>query len=200
MTDEELEMENKRLLSIEEGKKKYEIEKAKKDGFDVDEYGNVIPFANPTIGASLLGGSVAGIEQDDNGDITINPEKFLIGAVGGGAFYKSASSIAKNYKNNPYFKRKIDTTIKTVAKESTQTAERLVSKLTEKYPHLNINPKIIQDVKAKEWHKDNQGFYSVLEKTIDEKVSGKIDSHSLKSMLEKNGVKQDELERLHGQG
>lgn len=43
-------------------------------------------------------------------------------------------------------------------------------------------------------YKDSQGFYSVLEKTIDEKVGGKIDSSSLKSMLEKNGVKQDEIE------
>ncbi|WP_418179740.1 hypothetical protein ACNSOO_04555 [Aliarcobacter lanthieri] len=42
--------------------------------------------------------------------------------------------------------------------------------------------------------KDSQGFYSVLEKTIDEKVGGKIDSVSLTKMLEKNGVKQDELE------
>jgi hypothetical protein len=43
-------------------------------------------------------------------------------------------------------------------------------------------------------YKDSQGFYSVLEKTIDEKVGGKIDSSSLKNMLEKNGVKQDEIE------
>lgn len=43
-------------------------------------------------------------------------------------------------------------------------------------------------------YKDSQGFYSVLEKTIDEKVGGKIDSISLAKVLEKNGVKQDELE------
>lgn len=42
--------------------------------------------------------------------------------------------------------------------------------------------------------KDTQGFYSLLEKTIDEKVGGKIDSVSLTKMLEKNGVKQDEIE------
>lgn len=43
-------------------------------------------------------------------------------------------------------------------------------------------------------YKDSQGFYSVLEKTIDEKVGGKVDSASLAKMLEKNGVKQDEIE------
>ena len=42
--------------------------------------------------------------------------------------------------------------------------------------------------------KDKDGFYSVLEKTVDEKVGGKIDSVSLAKVLEKNGVKQDELE------
>ncbi|QDF28964.1 PBECR2 nuclease fold domain-containing protein [Halarcobacter anaerophilus] len=41
---------------------------------------------------------------------------------------------------------------------------------------------------------DNQGFYSTLEKVVDEKVGGKIDSVSLTKMLEKNSVKQDELE------
>ena len=41
---------------------------------------------------------------------------------------------------------------------------------------------------------DKDGFYSVLEKTVDEKVGGKIDSVSLAKVLEKNGVKQDELE------
>lgn len=43
-------------------------------------------------------------------------------------------------------------------------------------------------------YKDSQGFYSVLEKTIDEKVGGKVDSASLAKMLDKNGVKQDEIE------
>ncbi|WNL16279.1 hypothetical protein [Aliarcobacter cryaerophilus] len=42
--------------------------------------------------------------------------------------------------------------------------------------------------------KDKDGFYSILEKTVDEKVGGKIDSVSLAKVLEKNGVKQDELE------
>lgn len=41
---------------------------------------------------------------------------------------------------------------------------------------------------------DGDGFYSVLEKTIDEKTGGKIDSISLAKMLENNGVKEDEIE------
>lgn len=54
--------------------------------------------------------------------------------------------------------------------------------------------KSVYDESISKDYKDSQGFYSVLEKTIDEKVGGKIDSNSLKNMLEKNGVKQDEIE------
>ena len=52
---------------------------------------------------------------------------------------------------------------------------------------------ILDNLNLKDF-KDKDGFYSVLEKTIDEKVGGKIDSVSLAKVLEKNGVKQDELE------
>lgn len=38
--------------------------------------------SNPHAGAGLLGGSVAGIEQDENGNITFNPEKFALGLLG----------------------------------------------------------------------------------------------------------------------
>ncbi|NUW28964.1 ADP-ribosyltransferase-containing protein [Aliarcobacter butzleri] len=55
------------------------------------------------------------------------------------------------------------------------------------------NPNIMMSLNKKDF-KDKDGFYSVLEKTIDEKVGGRIDSVSLTKMLEKNGVKQDEIE------
>lgn len=55
------------------------------------------------------------------------------------------------------------------------------------------NPNIMMSLNKKDF-KDKDGFYSVLEKTVDEKVGGKIDSVSLAKVLEKNGVKQDELE------
>ena len=39
--------------------------------------------SSPHAGAGLLGGSVAGIETDENGNITFNPEKFALGLLGG---------------------------------------------------------------------------------------------------------------------
>ena len=51
--------------------------------------------SNPHAGAGLLGGSVAGVEQDENGNITFSPEKFALGLLGG-AVGSIAISKAKN--------------------------------------------------------------------------------------------------------
>ena len=51
--------------------------------------------SNPHAGAGLLGGSVAGVEQDENGNITFSPEKFALGLLGG-AGGSIAISKAKN--------------------------------------------------------------------------------------------------------
>ena len=39
--------------------------------------------SSPHASAGLLGGSVAGVEQDENGNITFSPEKFALGLLGG---------------------------------------------------------------------------------------------------------------------
>lgn len=77
--------------------------------------------SNPHLGAGLLGGSVAGVEQDENGQWKFSPEKFALGLLGGAAGSKAVAhlytkgqqqkaqiaikSIAKDYealsKNNP---------------------------------------------------------------------------------------------------
>ena len=51
--------------------------------------------SNPHAGAGLLGGSVAGVEQDENGNLTFSPEKFALGLLGG-AGGSIAISKAKN--------------------------------------------------------------------------------------------------------
>ncbi|MBP6409409.1 MAG: hypothetical protein KA299_11770, partial [Fusobacteriaceae bacterium] len=72
----------------------------------------------------------------------------------------------------------------------TNTLEKNEGKYNEpiiKYENKKTSMSVEKDFK------DKDGFYSVLEKTVDEKVGGKIDSVSLAKVLEKNGVKQDEL-------
>lgn len=48
--------------------------------------------SNPHLGSGLVGGSVAGIEQDENGNITFSPEKFALGLLGGAAGSKAVMS------------------------------------------------------------------------------------------------------------
>ena len=48
--------------------------------------------SNPHLGAGLLGGSVAGVEQDENGQWRFSPEKFALGLLGSTAGSKAVSS------------------------------------------------------------------------------------------------------------
>mgnify|MGYP000350847102 CR=1 FL=1 len=75
------------------------------------------------------------------------------------------------------------------------TMEKLAKVYGLEYKRTRIKEgkELIPDIFQKNFI-DKDGFYSVLEKTVDEKVGGKIDSVSLAKMLEKNGVKEDELE------
>ena len=58
--------------------------------------------SNPHAAAGLLGGSVAGIEQDENGNLTFSPEKFVLGLLGGAAGSKAVSSGYKRFlEKNP---------------------------------------------------------------------------------------------------
>ncbi len=53
---------------------------------------------NPNIMYSVGGGgSIAGIEQDENGNYTFNPQNFILGFLGGAAGYKALSALAKKY-------------------------------------------------------------------------------------------------------
>ena len=43
-------------------------------------------------GDNLVAGTVAGLEEDENGNLTLNPEKFVLGLGG----YTAVKAIAKN--------------------------------------------------------------------------------------------------------
>ncbi|TLS99916.1 hypothetical protein [Aliarcobacter cibarius] len=78
-----------------------------------------------------------------------------------------------------------------ISEDWTNTLEKNEGKYNEpiiKYENRKTSMSIDKDFK------DKDGFYSVLEKIVDEKVGGKIDSISLAKVLENNGVKIDELE------
>ncbi len=64
-----------------------------------------IPQSNPHIGAGLLGGSLNGIEQDEEGNLSFDPAKFAAGFLGASLGSKAASMGFKHLEK-PSFKRK----------------------------------------------------------------------------------------------
>ena len=164
--------EEKALKEIE----KQTVEDTEKKAFEEAEKAGLIPFAK--FGDNLLAGTVAGVETDEDGNIVgFDPEMFVAGLGG----YTIAKQSAKYLVNNFGDKLKENVAKKIIA--FMDDAENEMAKLAGGgKPPIDLG------------NLDKDGFYSVLEKTVDEKVGGKIDSVSLAKVLEKNGVKQDELE------
>jgi hypothetical protein len=144
--------------------------------FEEAQKAGLIPFAK--FGDNLLAGTIAGVETDEDGNITgFDPEAFVVGLGGYTVAKQSAKYIWKQYGD------KIQSAAgKKIAKFIEDTEEEMAKMAGGGKP-----PVIAGAV-------DDQGFYSVLEKVVDEKVGEKIDTISLTKMLEKNGVKQDEIE------
>ncbi|BDB63777.1 hypothetical protein T36_0221 [Helicobacter cinaedi] len=62
------------------------------DGKFFNESSPNIYQSNAHLGSGLVGGSVAGIEQDENGNVSFSPEKFALGLLGGAVGSKAVSS------------------------------------------------------------------------------------------------------------
>lgn len=114
--------------------------------------------SNPHLGAGLLGGSVAGVEQDENGSYTFSPEKFALGLLGGTAGSKAiakglewrARKVAKSYpniaKDNPQLMREIaKRDLHTYATASTHNA---LSRFLHNNKLFDINPQLFAGEKA----------------------------------------------------
>ena len=78
-----------------------------------------------------MGGSVAGIEQDENGNLTFSPEKFALGFLGGAAGSKAVTQGFKYLKENPQVKE-------AVARELANTLALGFDKARQKYPLLSL--------------------------------------------------------------
>ena len=61
-----------------------------------------IYYSNPHLGAGLVGGSLNGVEQDEEGNLSFNHKKFAMGFLGGAIGSKAVSSAykAKYYEKN----------------------------------------------------------------------------------------------------
>ncbi|STO96242.1 PBECR2 nuclease fold domain-containing protein [Helicobacter canis] len=114
--------------------------------------------SNPHLGAGLLGGSVSGIEQDENGQWRFSPEKFALGLLGGVAGSKAvakglewrAKKVAKSYpniaKDNPQLMQEIaKRDLHTYATTSTHNA---LTRFLHNNKLFDINPQLFAGEKA----------------------------------------------------
>jgi hypothetical protein len=149
-----------------------EFEPKIKAMYEDDNFAPFVKFAD-----NLAVGAYAGVETDEDGNITgFDPEKFVL-ALGG---YTAAKQVAKKVMSKYNLPEKIANKFDDFIKSTEEDMAKLAG---------GGKPPVIEKSFL-----DGDGFYSVLEKTIDEKAGGKIDSISLAKMLEKNGVKEDEIE------
>lgn len=114
--------------------------------------------SNPHLGAGLLGGSVAGVEQDENGNITFSPEKFALGLLGGAAGSKAvakglewrARKVAKSYpniaKDNPQLMQEIAR--RDLHTYATATTHNALTRFLHNNKLFDINPQLFAGEKA----------------------------------------------------
>ena len=101
------------------------------DGKYFNESSPNIYQSNAHLGSGLVGGSVAGIESDENGNLTFSPEKFVLGLLGGAAGSKAVTQGFKYLKENPQVKE-------AVVKELADTLALGFDKARQKYPLLSL--------------------------------------------------------------
>ncbi|EAJ4971517.1 hypothetical protein DIE38_01175 [Campylobacter upsaliensis] len=114
--------------------------------------------SNPHLGAGLVGGTLNGVEQDENGNLSFDPVKFAMGFLGGAAGSKAvkesikwrANKVKKAYpniaKNNPTLMQEIaKRDLLTYAKNETQNA---LTRLLNKNKLFDINKQIFAGEKA----------------------------------------------------
>ncbi|EAK0456536.1 hypothetical protein YZ63_05200 [Campylobacter upsaliensis] len=124
-----------------------------------------IYHSNPHLGAGLVGGSLNGVEQDENGNLSFDPVKFAMGFLGGSVGSFALKKGFQILEKNPELKEKIVT-------ELADTLEKGFEKAREKYPLLSLlEPRyIVQNEKGrkiqaktmlKELEREQKGLYNV---------------------------------------
>ena len=122
--------------------------------------------SNPHLGAGLVGGSLNGVEQDEEGNLSFDPAKFAMGFLGGSLGSKAVRVGFKHLEKNPALKEKIIT-------ELADTLAQGFDKAKAKYPLLSmLEPRyIIQNERGRKIQA--KAMLKELEKQIldDEKIN-----------------------------
>lgn len=85
---------------------------------------------NPHLGSGIVGGSIAGFETDEQGNLHFNPANFLLGLAGGAVGGKAVALGFKAISKNPEFKAKL-------TKELADTLSKGWDSATKAYPILS---------------------------------------------------------------
>ncbi|EOC4999590.1 PBECR2 nuclease fold domain-containing protein, partial [Campylobacter upsaliensis] len=102
-----------------------------------NEKSDNIYHSNPHLGAGLVGGTLNGVEQDENGNLSFDPVKFAMGFLGGSVGSFALKKGFQILEKNPELKEKIIT-------ELADTLAQGFEKAREKYPLLStLEPRYI---------------------------------------------------------
>ncbi|HEF3531477.1 TPA: DUF3519 domain-containing protein, partial [Campylobacter upsaliensis] len=96
-----------------------------------NEKSDNIYHSNPHLGAGLVGGSLNGVEQDENGNLSFDPVKFAMGFLGGSGGSFALKKGFQILEKNPELKEKI-------INELAHTLAQGFEKAREKYPLLSL--------------------------------------------------------------
>ncbi|EPA4341462.1 hypothetical protein ACQ3ZU_001086, partial [Campylobacter upsaliensis] len=130
-----------------------------------NEKSDNIYHSNPHLGAGLVGGTLNGVEQDENGNLSFDPVKFAMGFLGGSGGSFALKKGFQILEKNPELKEKIIT-------ELADTLAQGFEKAREKYPLLNLlepryivknekGRKIQAKTMLKELEREQKGLYNV---------------------------------------
>ncbi|ELU7542821.1 DUF3519 domain-containing protein [Campylobacter upsaliensis] len=96
-----------------------------------NEKSDNIYHSNPHLGAGLVGGTLNGVEQDENGNLSFDPVKFAMGFLGGSVGSFALKKGFQILEKNPELKEKI-------INELAHTLAQGFEKAREKYSLLNL--------------------------------------------------------------
>ena len=125
-----------------------------------------IYHSNPHLGSGLVGGSIAGFENDEEGNLTFNPQNFLLGLAAGSIGSKAVAQGFKIIKDNPKFRDNLQNELANTLSKGWESAVRqypVLQSLEPKYIVKNEKGRAIQakSIMKEIEEREAKGLYNV---------------------------------------
>jgi len=196
------------VKKLENGQEVWSFEVTPKMKEKISTEGQTL-YANPTVSGGVVGGVVGGTETDEEGRITFNPKKALIGALAGSAVGFGAGKLYKNVGTVPDVPKgqlpnetKLQKVQRKIQDKFNRVAQLVEVKADSKTIDDSMNPYLAEEL----YHGRAEARMNKFKKTVLEPFTKKISNskHSLddldsylwakhapernKKMLELNGI------------